>query len=211
MPEIKLTYFDIDGGRGEPIRLALAIGKIHFEDHRFAISDWPAIKDRMPLRQVPVMEVNGQAITQTNSMNRYVGKLAGLYPEDPLDALHCDEAMATIEGILPQITPTYFIQDEEEKRLAREALADGPITLYLSRLETMLSERGGRYFAGDRLSVADLKVFVWIRHLKSGALEYIPIDLVDRVAPKLVEHFERIGAHPGILAYYRQRSDKNKS
>jgi glutathione S-transferase len=50
--------------------------------------------------------------------------------------------------------------------------------------------------------VADLKVFVWVRHLRSGKLDYIPADLPDRVAAKLVAHFERVKNHPGVTAYY---------
>jgi glutathione S-transferase len=64
------------------------------------------------------------------------------------------------------------------------------------------SEHGGRYCAVDRLSVADLKVFVWIRHLKSGVLDHVPANLPDRVAPKLVEHYERVKNDPRIQAYY---------
>ena len=64
--------------------------------------------------------------------------------------------------------------------------------------------------AGNRLSVADLKVFVWIRNLKSGVLDYIPTDLVDRVAPGLLAHYERIGAHPDIVTYYQKRAGKAK-
>lgn len=36
MPKIVLTYFDFDGGRGEPARLALRIGGVEFEDRRIA-------------------------------------------------------------------------------------------------------------------------------------------------------------------------------
>ena len=66
----------------------------------------------------------------------------------------------------------------------------------------MLLARGGSYLAGDRLTVADLKVFVWIKSLRSGILDHIPTDLTDRVAPHLVEHCERLSGHPGIVAYY---------
>jgi glutathione S-transferase len=41
-----------------------------------------------------------------------------------------------------------------------------------------------------------------IRHLKSGVLDYVPADLPDRVAPKLVEHYERIKNDPRVKAYY---------
>ena len=206
MPKLKLTYFAFDGGRGEPIRLALAYGKIPFEDHRFPPSDWPAMKEKTPLHQVPVMEVDGQIITQTNTLLRYTGKLAGLYPMDALEAAHCDEAMDTIEDIVAKMVPSMFMQDPEEKRKAREALAAGPIPLFLRRLETMLKERGGRYFAGDRLSVADFKVFLWTRHLQSGQLDHIPTDIVQRLAPTLAEHFKRISAVPEIVDYYKKRA-----
>ena len=37
------------------------------------------------------------------------------------------------------------------------------------------------WLADGRLTVADLKVYLWIRHLKSGNLDHIPADLADRV------------------------------
>ena len=43
---------------------------------------------------------------------------------------------------------------------------------------------------------------MWIRQLKSGTLDYVPTDLPDRVAPKLVEHYERVKNDPGVAAYY---------
>ena len=204
LPKLKLTYFDFDGGRGEAARLAMVIGDIPFEDHRFPVAEWPVMKEQTPLHQVPVLEVNGEVITQSNTINRLVGKLAGLYPEDALDAAHCDEAMATIEDIITKIVTTFDIQDEEEKRLAREALAAGPITLYLRRLDAMLESRGSRYFAAGRLTVADLKVFLWTRNLVSGLLDHVPTDIVGRTAPLLLEHLERISAQAQIAAYYQR-------
>jgi glutathione S-transferase len=206
VPQLKLSYFDFDGGRGEPIRLALAFGKIPFEDHRIAVNKWPEVRGQTPLRQVPVMEVNGDTVTQCISLTRYAGRLAGLYPVDPLEALHCDEAMDTVEDISCKIVPTLFIHDDEEKRIAREALAQGPIPLFLHRLETMLKERGGRYFAGDRLSVADFMVFLWVRNLQSGHLDHVPSDIVEQAAPALVDHCTRISEVPEVLAYYRMRA-----
>ncbi len=205
MPQIKLSYFDFDGGRGEPVRLAMALGNIPFEDHRFPLSDWPLLRDQTPFHQVPVMEIDGETFTQTNTMSRYVGKLAGLYPQDPLEAARCDEVMSVIEDILGKVIVTFRIEDEDEKRLARIALAEGPISLYLKRLDEMLTERGGQYFADNRLTITDLKVFVWIRGLRSGILDHVPADIVETQAPGLVEHFERVNAHPGIVAYYESR------
>jgi len=201
MAKLKLTYFDFHGGRGEPARLALAIGGIGFEDDRVAFADWGRRKANAPFGGLPLLEVDGEIIAQSNGINRYVGKLAGLYPADPWQAALCDEVMDAVEEIGGKIEATFELP-EEQKKTQRQTLAEGPITFYLTRLQQRLDAHGGRYFAGDRLSVADLKVFVWIRHLKSGKLDHLPSDIADRVAPKLVEHCERIKNHPGVMAYY---------
>ena len=86
MPKLKLTYFDVHGGRGEPARLALSIGRIPFEDDRAAPSDWPARKPNTPFGALPVLEVDGETLAQSNAINRYVGKLTDLMVS-PAD--HC--------------------------------------------------------------------------------------------------------------------------
>ena len=109
--------------------------------------------------------------------------------------------MEAVEDIISEIVPTLFLP-EEEKKTRRKALVEGPIPFYLTRLQQRLEAHGGQYFVAHRLSVADLKVFMLIRQLKSGALDYVPTDLPDRVAPKLVEHYERVKNEPGVKAYY---------
>jgi prostaglandin-H2 D-isomerase / glutathione transferase len=198
---LKLTYFDFHGGRGEPARLALSMGGVPFEDDRVPFSDWERRKPDTPFGALPMLERDGQILAQSNAINRYVGKLTNLYPSDPWQAALCDETMEAVEDISSMIVATLFLPDEE-KKAQRKVLVEGPLPFYLTRLQQRLDERGGQYFAGERLSVADLKVFVWLRHLKSGALDHVPTDLVDRVAPKLVEHYERIKNEPAVNAYY---------
>ncbi len=201
MTKLKLTYFDFHGGRGEPSRLALAIGGMAFEDDRVAFADWERRKADTPFGGLPLLEVDGEIIAQSNGINRYVGKLTDLYPADPWQAALCDEAMDAVEDITIKVVATFDLP-EAEKRAQRQALVDGPLRLYLTRLQERLEAHGGRYFAGNRLSVADLKVFLWIAHLKSGKLDHIPTDLPDRVAPSLVDHYERVRGLPEIRAYY---------
>jgi prostaglandin-H2 D-isomerase / glutathione transferase len=210
MPKLTLTYFDFDGGRGEPARLALSIAGIPFEDHRVTSDAWPSLKPQMPYGALPVLEVDGHPLSQSNAISRYIGKLANLYPADAWQAALCDEVMDAIEDIGQQIVATFPIQNAAEKKAAREKLASGPIPLYLARLHSQLEQRG-EYFADGRLTMADLRVFVWIRHLRSGALDHVPADLVDRTGPALVRHAERVSGHPAISAYYtRRRSAQGK-
>lgn len=204
MTKLKLSYFDFDGGRGEPARLALHIGNIPFEDHRIGPKDWPQFRDQTPFQALPTMEVDGRLVSQSNSINRYVGKLAGLYPKDDWQALLCDEAMDAAEDIGTRIGNTIDLPADAKKQ-AREELAGGRIPRYLEQLQARLQVAGGEYFADHRLTIADLKVFMLVRWLRSGALDHIPRDLVDRVAPLLVRHFDRIASLQEVAQYYARR------
>ncbi|MBR7745613.1 glutathione S-transferase [Undibacterium baiyunense] len=201
MPKLKITYFDMHGGRAEPVRLALAIGGVDFEDHRFAYPEFAAVRKTTPFGQVPTLEVDGVQITQCDSMLRYAGKLAGLYPEDAYQALLCDEVMYVVEEAGVKMGPTYRMTGEEQKA-ARLALVNSSMPVYLAWLEKKLQANGGNYFADNRLTVADLKVFVDVRTLNSGRLDHIPTDLVEKVAPALNAHAKRIAEHPAVVAYY---------
>jgi prostaglandin-H2 D-isomerase / glutathione transferase len=204
MAKLTLTYFDFDGGRGEAARLALHIGGIPFEDRRIPGKDWPSFRDQMPFQAMPVLAVDGEVFAQSNSINRYVGKVAGLYPSDTLQAFRCDEAMDAAEDISTRIANTMALA-EDAKKAAREALAAGALTRFLEQFQALLAAAGGEYFADHRLTIADLKVFLWIRWMRSGVLDHIPKDLVDRVAPLLVKHYERIANHPQVAEYYKRR------
>jgi len=204
MTTYKLTYFDFDGGRAEPIRIAFHAAGIEFEDKRLSFSEFGEMRHETRFNALPVLEIDGAAVTQSNGMSRYVGKLAGLYPEDDVQALYCDEALGAVEDTYHHILRTFGLQDDELKK-AREKLVDGWLSVYLRGLNELLARGGGVYFADNRLTVADLKVFVQIRSLTAGTLDHVPTDLVQRLAPDLVEHQERIESDPLVVAYYGSR------
>jgi glutathione S-transferase len=128
----------------------------------------------------------------------------GPVPQDDWQAALCDEVMDASEDIGSRIGGTMQMADDTKKK-AREALVAGAIPRHLEQLQTRLKNGGGEYFVDKRLTVADLKVFGLVRWLRSGALDHIPKDLVDRVAPALVQHNERVASHPKIAAYYAAR------
>ena len=204
MNQLKLTYFDFAGGRAEPARLALHIGGIPFEDYRFAPADFPEVRKTTPLGQVPTLHVNGVQITQSDAITRYAGKLAGLYPEDPLQALFCDEVLGALEDINIKLGATFGMTGDDLKN-AREALAAGALPKYLRWLEQQLASHGGEFFADNRLTVADLKAFGLLGWLSSGKLDHIPIDLLETAAPKLKDYVARIAQLPAIAQYYAGR------
>ena len=201
MPQLKLTYFDFHGGRAEPARLALAIGGVAFEDYRFSFPDFAEVRKSTPFGQVPTLQVDGVQVTQCDAIIRYAGKLAGLYPTDAFQALLCDEVMCVVEEASVKLGPSFRMTGEEQKA-ARLALVNGSMPIYLAWLEKQLLAHGGQFFADNRLTVADLKVFVDVRGLNSGRLDHVPTDLVEKVAPALNAHMQRIASHPAVVQYY---------
>jgi glutathione S-transferase len=112
--------------------------------------------------------------------------------------------MDAVEDISTRIGNTMALEGEAKKK-AREALAAGPIPRFLQQIEARLKAGGGEWFVEKRLTLADLKCFLWVRWLKSGALDHIPADIVEQHAPLLAKHMDRVKNHPQIAAYYAAR------
>ena len=201
MPTYKLTYFDFDGGRGEPVRIALHAAGIQFEDERLSFEEFGKMRHGLRFSSLPVLEIDGNPITQSNAISRYVGKMAGLYPEDDLQALYCDETMDAVEDFNHAVGRTFGLKGDELK-LAREDFVKGRLATYIKGLDGLLARGGGEFFADGRLTAADLKVFVETRNLAKGTLDHVPTDIVEGLAPALAEHRDRIANDPGVVAYY---------
>jgi prostaglandin-H2 D-isomerase / glutathione transferase len=201
MPQLKLSYFNFHGGRAEPARLAMHIGGIAFEDHRFSYPEFAEFRKTTPFGQAPTIEVDGVMVTQSDAITRYVGKLTGLYPTDPFQALSCDEVLSVIEDAAVRLGPTYRMTGDAQKE-ARLALVNESMPMYLGWLQRQLLAHGGEYFVENRLTIADLKVFVDVRGLNSGRLDHVPTDLVEKVAPALNAHLQRIAKTPAVAEYY---------
>ncbi len=203
MTAFTLNYFDIPGGRGEPIRLAFHLAGISFTDKRFAFEDFPQYQQASAFKTTPTLEVDGQIITQSNAMLRFIGKQSDLYPSDPLQALYCDEVLDALEDMTHMLVQTMHLQGDAQKQ-AREQLMEGKLKNYLLGLAELLERGGGETFCNTGLSIADIKAFIQTRSLKSGKIDHMPADFIDSVAPSLVAHQQRLEADAQVQSYYQR-------
>merc|ERR1712029_745484 len=92
-----LTYFQLYG-RGEACRMALEHGKVNWEDNAVTGEAWTAFKasGKCANGQLPVLEVNGKYLNQSEAIIRFIGRKTGAYPtEDPFACHFADSVINT--------------------------------------------------------------------------------------------------------------------
>ncbi|CAM9269552.1 unnamed protein product [Ectocarpus sp. 13 AM-2016] len=193
---------------GEPVRLALAQSGVEWVDDRVAGADWPALKPTLPNGQLPVMEVDGVVIPQSTAQLRYVGKIGGLYPTDPVQAALADAAIDTVNDINEPMRASIHEKGEGKKMQLCKDLAENCIPPWLMNMEKALKAAGGQYFAGGKLSIGDIAVVARLNWIRSGSLDGIPSTIADG-HPLLLSLVDRVMAEPKIVAYMEARPKEN--
>ncbi len=86
-PELELCYFNIKG-KAESARLAFAYASVPFTDTRVNFEQMKEMKETLPFGQLPTLKIGGSVtVCQSGAILRYAGKLSGLYPSEPLEAI----------------------------------------------------------------------------------------------------------------------------
>lgn len=199
MTQPKLMYFDAPASRGEECRLALHLAGVSFEDVRIKGTDWPALKPTTPFGSVPVLEWPGHPpLGQSNAILVLVGRRHDLHPRDDFEAARHEAVMQHVEDLRAAIGPTMRMKDTD-KQAARQALAEGVVPTWAAQLERQLTG-DGPFFAGAKLHVVDLKLYMIVRWLQSGALDHIPATIFSGY-PKLVRVHDAVRDHEGVKAW----------
>lgn len=200
MTKPKLTYFDAPVSRGEECRLALVLAGVEFEDERIKFADWPALKPQTPFGSLPVFAVPGHApLAQSNAILVLIGRRHGLHPKDDFVAAQHESVMAAVEDLRGAIRPSMVVKDPDEKRRMREQLAAEVIPVWAAHVERLIGE--GPFFGGAAPQVADIKLYVVSKWIKSGVLDHIPATVLDAY-PKLNRLHDAVREDPRVKAWY---------
>jgi prostaglandin-H2 D-isomerase / glutathione transferase len=200
-----LIYPRVPFWRAEVIRLALHLGEIPFEEFFPKRSEYVALRasGRLPFGQVPVLEIDGQPLTQTSAIARFCGKLSGHYPADDIAAARVDELIDVATDITFRISPSIRESDPEIKRALRRELAETTLPKWFDDLEKYIArvqvgERG--YLVADQLTIADFAIWRMIGWISEGVLDGIPTDILTPF-PLLEAHYEMMKSTPEIEAW----------
>ncbi|CAB0006010.1 unnamed protein product [Nesidiocoris tenuis] len=189
MPSYTLTYFNIKG-RGEPIRWLLSYLKKDFEDKRIAPQDWPKHKDSILFGKVPVLDVDGKRLYQSDAICRYLAKEGNLAGDNSLESQEIDAIVGSFNDLLGAVSPLWKITDPKEKEELKDKLKSTVIPSYF-KIYDDVAKSG--YLANGKLSWADFFIIAG-----QGTLEFvIGADLISGY-PNLVALRTKITNLPGV-------------
>jgi glutathione S-transferase len=222
--KLKVFYYNFKFWRAEAVRAGLFLQNIPFEDIRDK-EEMAAVKPRAPFGAFPIIEVDGQILSQTQAIVTYVGKLGSvfdfssvegasadpsyprLYPADDNYFLQakCDEIINGCTEVTGTITSSFGLpKDEvEPKRKALIAPDGGRLYKHCSGLNSICCNESPGLACGKTMTVADLCVWKLVNWLSGGILDHIPADFVSSNFPNLQAIFENCESNEKIKEYVK--------
>ena len=86
-------------------------------------------------------------------------------------------------------------KEPDKKKLARQKLSEETLPKWFGFLENLLKEnKSSEWFAGDKMSIADLAIWRLLGWIISGKLEHVPTTLLDAF-PNLTKLYTNVNSH----------------
>jgi len=202
MPTYKLIYFNLIG-RGETIRLIFKIAGVEFEDFRIERYQFtPEMKAETPYGQLPVLEVDGVKLCQSNACARYLARKFNLAGKTELEQAQVDMIVDCFEDSIKPMIAFFPEKDETKKAEMKKKYADEQMPAYLTLLEKLLTTNhsGDKFFAGDELTWADLQFLSFTKWITHSGVENPLANF-----PKLSALKRRVESIPKIAEWIEQR------
>ena len=180
---MKLTYFN---GRGlaETSRLLFAVANVPYEDFRYPLTvlDWATFKMERPefdadkqdgklwksLDKLPFLEVDGEVVFQSKSIERYLANRFDLLGSTPLEAAFIDSIGETIRDFKDGYQKVRN-SPPETKESALQTYFSETLPSLLLLLSNLIRSRRTSYvidettfIIGNKLSLADIQLFLFL-------------------------------------------------
>jgi hypothetical protein len=184
----EVVYFDTPGF-AEVSRFCLEISGLEWKNTVVNWDGYLELKNKgdLPWGYLPIIRTAQGNIAESNALLRYTGALAGLEPEDLYTRAKVDELVEVINGWREAFTPTFSIEDLDEKIIARQALFEQSTTGWLANTESM--------------SIADVKAFIDTFMLFSGEFDGVTADMLAHY-PSLLAFHEKMSNDSRVKNYY---------
>ena len=193
-------------------------------DNRIAPTVWNEMKDSMRYGQVPVVDVDGKEMAQSNAILRWVATLGdgSLYPADKM--FKVEEAMGVLEDYMRVWSPCLYQAMKPEMfgrtaewpkteegvatiKALREKFVADELPKFVKFLERLLEDSGGPFLCGTTPTIADMAWVPILRALRGGFLDHVPSTCLDQYAT-ITSYLEAFYALPALVPYYAAKNKK---
>tara|TARA_B100000767_G_scaffold273379_1_gene303305 strand:+ start:3907 stop:4590 length:684 start_codon:yes stop_codon:yes gene_type:complete len=207
----EVIYFDTPGF-AEVSRFCLGMSGLEWKN---TIVDWDGYlelknKGELPWGFLPIIRTPEGTIAESNALLRYTGALAGLEPKDLYTRAKVDELVEVINGWRTAFTPTFSIEDLDEKIAAREALfvEGGKMDLAMKAISEVFEQSTTGWLANtESMSIADVKGFIDTFMLFSGQFDGITAGMLANY-PSLIAFHEKMSNEPLVKNYYKDANEE---
>jgi glutathione S-transferase len=208
----QLYYWPGIQGRGEYVRLALEDAGADYDDVARGAGGISAMSkmmdaDRTPPFAPPFLKAGKLVIGQTANILLYLGSRHGLAPKAEAGRLWVHQLQLTITDFVAEVHDTHhpigvslYYEDQRAPAKKRtEEFWNERVPKYLGYFERLVSDSGGTYTTGRRVTYVDLSLFQIVEGLRYAFPKRMKA--FEREIPKLVELRDRVAARPNIKAY----------
>ncbi|ESO09544.1 hypothetical protein HELRODRAFT_168545 [Helobdella robusta] len=184
---IQLYYFPVRG-RAQALRYMCKDNDIKLEETAVTYEQWPALKPKTPLGQMPYITMDGMDLGQSNAILRHVARKHGFYGKNDKEAALID----MLNDQQEDLRFAYIQMIYRDYELGKEPFIQKlPESFKYFEKYLSMNHNGKAYFVGEKVSFLDYDVF----------------DLLDDLlvlSPTCLDSF------PLLKAFHKRFADKPK-
>jgi len=209
---MKLVYFNVRG-LAETSRMLFALANVDYEDFRYPLevvdmathqmvkeefdrdkSDNKLLKS---LNKVPYLEVDGEIISQSKTIERYLANKFNMMGSSELEAAHIDSICESVRDFKDMYQKVRVAEDKEK---ASSEWFTATLVEKLVLLENLLGDNG--FSVGSETTLSDVVLYSFITNFfdnKDAAMN------ATLTSPKLRKIIERVDNIPEMIQWLKNR------
>ena len=201
-PKLELIYFNLRALAESPQMMMHYAGvKYRYEmAWDYYGKPWSEAKPEVPFGQLPVLVVNDTVhIWQSGAIVRYLAKLAGFMPGDPVIAAQVDAVFEQTQELFAPLNPTVNVKTgEEHLKFKTMFLSSFPGILENFARQLELNEDGA-YFFGSQPYYCDFSAY---HHFSLATI--LQQDILNAF-PSILDFMAAVENLPGVKEYLASR------
>ncbi|KAI9893428.1 MAG: hypothetical protein M1814_006725 [Vezdaea aestivalis] len=200
-----MHYFDFQSrGRGQVVRIFWEDAGIAYKDIRYSFQEWPQAQESLlrinPVGKIPIVELNGQILTQSYPILRRFARQLGEYDGTTEEEKYWVDVMCDIAIDWRTEYVNVFMSGSEERKTQH---CWGSRLKYLEGLESQLKSndfsKKGPFVLGDRITYADFVIYQVTHDEELTKDERTGL----KGFPRLTKLVEAVEARPNVQAFLK--------